>query len=537
MRPPSNPRSLAFSDAPKGIWVRSLDSIEPRYLEGTEGGLGPFWSPDSRSVGFVSHIDGKLKKVALAGGPAVPLCDAPPNTMSTWNDQGTIVFGGVGSGLFRVSAEGGDPVPITTLDPDSESFHTAPWFLPDGRHFLYKASRPRPEGDTLLIGSLDSDERTVLIPTVFSNAVYSMGHILFFREGTLLARPFDAASLAFNGDAKVFAEAVAHNQYFRYATLGASAEGTIAYAAEGLVTTELLWFDRTGDLLGQLGPADYYQNPALSPDETRVAVDRVDIETGDLGLWLIDVSRGSESPEIFSHSPAVDNAPTWSQDGTEIAFVSSRAGFFDIFRRAVGGAAAAEPLVHSPVAAASVTDWHDAELLLYQSVNLATQNVDQYALRFGAAGQASETILASPLYDEMQGRLSPGGDWLVYTSNETTEDEVYVLRFPDLTDREKVSLNGGYDPKWGRNGDEVYYLTSEGDLVIRPFNLATGNIEEPQVVLRGNFRGVTHYSFFISNYDVTSDGNAFLVNVLTENAESPPLTVVVNWTSLLEDNQ
>ena len=330
-------RNIAFvagAQAAYQIYLRPVASLAARAIPGTEGGTFPFWSPDSRFVGFFA--DGKLKKVAIAGGPAVVLCDAPFGRGGSWSRDNVILFapGEIANApgretLWRVSSAGGVPAVVTRVDPaNADTRHRWPHFLPDGRHFIYTEVFGAPgtgaKPSTIRIGSLEPGEADVTLLQAESSAAYASGHVLFARDSTLMALPFDPETRQPAGGAFPVAERVSQ-EGSRYVGASVSENGTLVYGGDdSLAVTELTWRDRTGRALGSVGGPAPYLNLALSPEERRVAVA---VGTGDVenvDIWIIDIARNVRSR--LTVDPGVHGTPVWSPDGTQIAFLSRRSG-------------------------------------------------------------------------------------------------------------------------------------------------------------------------------------------------------------------
>jgi Tol biopolymer transport system component len=323
-------RRLAFvaadSSGKPRLWVRPLDSLAPQPLPGTDGASSPFWSPDSRFIGFFA--DGKLKKTDVSSGSPQTLCDAQNNRGGTWNRDGVIAFAPTARGaLYRVSAAGGDPAPLTTLD-QSENSHRWPQFLPDGRHYLYLN---RQEKSGIYVGSLDSKETRRIVDTDFNAAYAPQGYLLFVREAALMAQPFDAGKLELTGEPTQVAEQVRLTTDLNSHFTG-SENGVLVYQSGGeIADSQLAWHDRAGKQISTVGPPGNYASIWLSPDETRVAIGRE--ERSIENIWLIDIARNT--PTRFTFDPAFDVNPIWSPDGSRIVFGSGRNGPADLARREV----------------------------------------------------------------------------------------------------------------------------------------------------------------------------------------------------------
>ncbi|MEK7752484.1 MAG: hypothetical protein AAB654_11250, partial [Acidobacteriota bacterium] len=376
-------RRLAFAATVEGktlLWVRPLDSLAAQPLAGTEDATFPFWSPDSRFLAFFSQ--GKLKKVDVSGGPPQTLCNADtPLRGGAWNRDGTILFvGGNRSPIRRVPAAGGVPTPVTTLDSPTELAHRWPQFLPDGRHFLYWLYAADREKSVVVLASLDdkpdSKERRRLLPGG-SMAVYSAGHLLFEREGVLMAQPFDVSGLELRGEPFPVVQQVGQIAGTTgWAAFSVSTSGTLAYRTGAGGKTQLAWFDRTGKELGRVGQPEDQSVPRLSPDQKRVAVTRRDAQGSD-DIWLLELARDTSTR--FTFHPANDVVPVWSPDGDRIVFASNRDGRYDLFQKASSGAANEELLLKSSETKIP-TDWSsDGRFILYHALHPKTR-FDLWAL-------------------------------------------------------------------------------------------------------------------------------------------------------------
>ncbi len=367
------------------LLVRSLDSVELRELAGTEGAGYPFWSPDSRYIGFFAQ--GKLKKIALAGGPAQSLCDAPVGRGGSWNEDGRIIFAPNPYGGFQyVSAGGGEPVPLKTGDPSQAQISRRfPHFLPDGRHFLYLDRSPRGNDESgIFLGSIDGQPPRRLLSDQ-SNVIYvpgapmDEGFILFVREGSLMAQPFDAAGLEFAGDIFPVVEAVGRVANSNNHGFSASNSGTVVYAGEGAESqAQLAWFSREGSEIDRIGEPRPIRTFDLSPDEQKVALSVRADSTAD--IWVYELARGTMSR--FTSDPQTDFFPAWSPDGAFIAFASDREGTFTIYQKSAGGAGEAQALLtpEQRGLASYGSAWsQDGRFLLY-SVSGPNTSIDIWVL-------------------------------------------------------------------------------------------------------------------------------------------------------------
>jgi eukaryotic-like serine/threonine-protein kinase len=525
-------RHLAFvtseSGSKKQLWVRPLESLLAKPLPGTADATYPFWSPDSRFVGFFA--DGKLKKIEVAGGPALSICDAPDARGGSWNRDGTILFEpSFREPIHRVSANGGKSVPVTKLDSSrSETTHRWPTFLPDGRRFLFfsgsHSTGTESELDAIFVGSLDGEKPKLLV-NARSNAAYAAGHLLFVRQKTLLAQPFDPKSLKLAGEAFPIIENVQDDPGFFSAVFSVSDQGTLAYqtASGSSGLSELTWVDRSGKRLDVLGdPADYFE-PRISPDGRKVAVAIED--PGD--VWIYDLARRVRTRLTFSGSD--DFAPTWSPDSTRVAFSSQRTGSGDIYAKTASGTGADELLSTSKIFKVPNSWSPDGRYIAYIAFQGAPgSKADLWLLSL--ADRKASPILQSP-FDELQGVFSPDGRWLAYASNESGRFEIYVQPFPGPGGKWQISTSGGIQPRWARGGKELFFIAPGGKIM--SVEIQTSTIVEagtPQVLFSVSLKNAPG-----PPYDVSSDGQRILLNrPIEEASSSPPITLVQNWTALLK---
>jgi serine/threonine protein kinase/Tol biopolymer transport system component len=523
-------RRLAFVASFEGqslLWVRSLDSLSTQALPGTEGAGGaspPFWSPDSRSIGFFAK--GKLKKIDASGAPLQTLCDVPASRGGTWNRNGVIVFApGVPGPLYRVSAAGGEPSPMTALDQSRfETSHRWPYFLPDGRHFLYLV---RSNQAGVYVGSLDSKTTKRLLPTAMNVAYAPPGFLLFMRNETLMAQPFDADELELSGEPFAVAEGVAYNPGLGRGVFSVSENGVLAYRSGGAQINQPLWFDRGGKQIGSLGAAGLYFTVGLSPDERRAAVDRSDPQTGTNDIWLFDLSLGI--PSRLTTDPANDSNPLWSPDGSRIVFSSSREGVSSLYQKIASGGGNEEVLLKSSEAKVP-DDWaSDGQFIVYQTLNQKTR-WDLWVLPMSGEPQPFPFLQAE--FNEQQAQFSPDGKWIAYTSDESGAPEIYAQPFPASGGRWRVSTGGGCQPRWRRDGKELFYIALDGKLMAVDVKLgATLEARVPKTLFGTRVLSLTDFG---THYAVTANGQRFLINSTIEETSATPISIVVNWTADLK---
>jgi len=523
-------RQLAFVAGAQGrreIWVRPLAALEARRLPGTEGARFPFWSPDGRSLGFFAG--NKLMRVDLAGGAAQPLASANDGRGGSWGRSGVILFAPTPiAAIHRVPASGGADEVVTHLDQTrQESDHRWPVFLPDGRHFVYLARARVPDNHALVAGSLDGPEVKVLVQGLQSSVAYAAagGYLLYVRERTLVAQPFDPDRLRFTGEPVPVAQAVdpigegSPGTAYAFFAAGGS---TLAYRAGVRVISQPTWFDRGGRELGRAGPPGDFDEPALSPDGKDVALDRND-EHLTSAVWRLDLERGALSRLSFGAGSAL--APAWSPDGSRVAYTCSQ--LRSLCLRAASGAGNEEVVLTSD-AAKLVDDWSpDGRSLLYEEVSRKT-TTDLWLLPL--AGERKPALYLQTPFDETHARFSPDGRFVAYTSNESGRDEVYVQTFPAAGGKWQISTDGGDQAQWRADGKELFFIGL--DRKLRAVAVKTEHGFEPgiQQVLFAARTTVPAALASRASYAVSGDGRRFLVDEIVSDGGRIPIAVVLDWT-------
>jgi eukaryotic-like serine/threonine-protein kinase len=520
--------AAASADGVRRLWVRAVDSLETHPLRGTEGAdpIPPFWSPDSRFIGFGGTR--KLKKIDISGGPPQTICDVPGTVSGSWNQNGVIIFGV--STIMRVSASGDVPSALTALDESrSESRHVLPVFLPDGRHFLYARISNIAENSGISIGSIDStpaqQNSKLLVQTAFG-AAYApsvdprRGYLLFLRDHVLMKQTFDLNRLELTGEPSVLVEQV--GSYFNAGLFSASQNGVLVYRTgiSGTTDAQLTWFDAQGKLLGTVGEPASFVASALSPDGTRAAMGRLDAQGGS-DIWIVDFERNASSRFTFgSGTPSAD--PVWSPDGNRIIFRSAPMGVYDLYEKSTTGANDEAMLLASSSSKAPTSWSHDGRFLLYHSVSDPKRKFDIWVLPL--EGDRKPVPLLATEYDETAGRFSPDGHLVAYISDESGRREIYVREFSGTSiDRKwQVSTSGGSNPRWRGDGRAMFYLAADGAVM------------QVDVKTRAGFQPVTLHALFklpagATSFDVTGDGKRFLVGVPVEQDTQTPFTVALNW--------
>jgi eukaryotic-like serine/threonine-protein kinase len=522
------------SSGKNALWIRALDSLALQPLPGTENPSFPFWSPDSRFIGFFA--DGKLKKINASGGSPQTLCDAPVNRGGTWNRDGVILFAPVVTGpLYRVSASGGVPIPVTRFDPSrGEASHRWPFFLPDGRHFLYDVasfgSGGQQEKMGIYVGSLDSKEEKFLLRANSSVAYAPPGYLLFFRERSLMAQSFDAKGMHVTGEPFSIAEEVQYFPQHYGALFSVSENGVLLYQARSTSgVSQLVWFDRSGKEMGSLGAPANQANPRISQDGKRVALDIIDPQIGNMDIWIYESSGGVATR--FTSDPAFEADPIWSPDGSRIVFFSNRKGGPDLRQKSSSGAGSEEVVLHSE-SSKYPTDWSpDGRFILYRAFDAKT-NLELWVQPFG--GDRRPIPFLKARFGADLGQFSPDGRWVAYASNESGKWEIYVAPFPGPGSNWKVSSAGGSEPRWRRDGKELFYLAPDEKLMaveVKEGSTFSADAARPLFQTRRR-EHISSNDLF--SYDVSADGQRFLVNTDIGEVTSPPLTVVLNWPAGLE---
>ena len=540
-------RNLAFvasnaGPSPSQVWVRAMDAFEAKPLAGTDGATYPFWSPDGAFVAFFA--DGKLKKVAIAGGPPQTLCEASSGRGGSWNRDGVILFSpGPASAIFRVPAAGGTPVAVTELAENkiyAAAGHRFPVFLPDGAHFLYSAGSDKLDSAGLFVGSLDRAAAVRLLPDL-TNALYAPSpapgapaHLLFRKDGTLMARPFDAQRLTIKGDMFPIAEQVADSVNTGFGAFSVSENGVLVYrsGAGALSNRELVWMDRAGKRLSALGKPGAFVGVAISPDEKTLAVS---IRNGSQrDLWLEDLGRGVLTR--FTFRSGINRNPVWSPNSSRVIFafqsLSLSSYSAELYLKPAGGNGQEELLLHSGLNGFP-DDWSpDGTWIVYEQTGQKTA-ADLWLLPL--SGDRKPVPYLQTPFDEMAARFSPDGKWMAYQSNESGRFQIYVQTFPSSGAKYQISTSGGTFPRWRRDGKELFYVSADQKLMATPITLgATVEAGTPQPLFPAPpYAGLQLAASF---YAPLGDGQRFLVNApVGGDADSaPPFSVVTNWQAALK---
>ena len=514
-------------DGKQMLWVRALDALTAQPLAGTEDANHPFWSPDSRFLGFFST--GKLRKIDANGGPPQALCDATGGRGGAWSINGTIVFTPSPTDvIYKVPAAGGAPVAVTEFDTKtSESSHRFPIFLPDGKHFLFLAEgRPDTEGSqegyTLYAGSLDSKDRKRVVATNAGARFAKSGYLLFLRDRTLLAQRFDAGKLELAGDAVPVADNLTRTG--RYESMfSVSDNDLLAVQANGASElSHLVWMDRDGRDLDTVGkPADY-RSIALSHDGKRVVASIQDPKNQKSDIWALDLERGTSTRLTFD--PAEDYSPLWSPDDRTIYFTSHRQGRGDLYRKSSSGTGTDEPVFGDPdqnILWSLSGDGRTGAIM----TNNTTKKTGWDISIFSFADAKNRVFLETP-FNEVAPAISSDGKWLAYNSNESGQGEVYVQSLGNDGGKWQISTEGGKLSQWTQDNGELVFQSPDDKLMVVTVKFTPAfTASVPRKLVDPKIRQMIGLQYALS-----PDGKRILINRSVEQAVSTPVTLVQNWT-------
>jgi len=510
------------------LWLRVMDSLQAQPLAGTENATFPFWSPDSRSIGFFAS--GKLKRIDTSGGPPLTLCDAPNGRGGTWNRDGVILFSpNVNSSIARVSALGGTPTTITTLDASKgETTHRWPRFLPDGKHYFFVAGsvfgfKENPS-NVLLLGTLDGTTSKVLMH-VHGSAEYASGHILFMRQNTLMAQALDINRLELTGEAVPVADPVQQDELTLQSVFSASQDGLLTYEEGSSGTRQLTLVDRTGKPVTAPAPPDSYGVPRFSPDGKSVAFM---MTSPGFDIFTYDFARGLKTRLTFSSAGVANLYPVWSPNGKRIAFTSIRGGQYGFYQKAADGSGTEEPLLEGSAHAKYVNDWSpDAKSLVFQDYQQGASGI--YVLPLDTE-RKPRAFQQSGLYTALRAAFSPDSKWLAYGSNESGEFRVYVVPFPGPGGKWQISPGDGDYPRWRRDGKELFYLTMSNKLMAAEVQASGTSFAIGAVKPLFEARA---YRSIVGAYDVSPDGQRFAL-AYEPGQPNAAIALVENWDAELK---
>jgi len=515
------------------LYVRALSDLSIRPLPGTDNGRFPFWSPDSRSVAFFA--EGKLKRLDVSGGMPVAICDASNPRGGSWGSTSIIVFApSYNSSLLQVPTAGGTPTEVLKLDSPKYSTYRWPWFLPDGKHFLYFAANHltpnNPSTGGVFFASLDGKENRLLF-TSASNAIYASGYLLYLSGNALRAQPFDPASGQTKGDSTVLADDAQNDRDVWRGIVTASENGLLLYQP-AMTTTglKLAWFDRSGKQLEQIGEEDEYYQVRLSPDEKKLALA---IGQPNHTIWVYDLVR--EAKSRFTFDDKCHSSPVWSPDGSRLAYSVAEGALQEaaVFSKASNGAGEPKQILGSvpgDKTEQSPSDWSpDGRWIIYTrgTLGAGSQGTDLWVFPVDGSGQPFPYVTGPG--DQQEAQFSPDGHFVAYESNEAGNPEIYVAAFPLTGAKWQVSNNGGAGPRWSHDGQELFYYAGDQIMSVRVNKVGLGlEMSQPHPLFRLNLVGENS-----SRYSVTRDGKRF-VAIVSGQDSSPPLVLVQKWTMKLK---
>jgi eukaryotic-like serine/threonine-protein kinase len=511
------------------IWLYQAGSRDAKPIEGTENANFPFWSPDGKSLGFFA--DGKLKRVDVAGGPAQTLADSPNGRGGSWSSDGTIIFtpsGEMNIGINRISAGGGAATPMTHVDPAlHETSERWPVFLPDGKHYIFMGFNIAATSaeQNIYLGEIDSNQRTLLVKAQ-SNAAYAEpGYLLFYRDGILFAQRFDLRSYKLTGEPQAVLTQIQTLPRLGFAVFALSNDGLlVAQNGTSASLSRLLWYDRKGNEVGAVGAPGTYSNVSLSPDGKSAASDNTDLESQNTDIWIYNVNR--EGARRMTFDPAIDAAPIWRPDGKGIVFASGRKPAFDLYVKNIDGAEDEKLIQPDQTRDRYPVAWSPdgQNILLVQGAEMSYLHVADSTAR--AFLKTSGTVRS--------GQFSPDGKWVAYASNESGRWEIYVTSFPGAVGKWQVSNGGGTQPRWRGDGKEIFYLSPDSKMMAVATTEGVSFTSGSPVAL---FQADPHElvaTSEMSAYDVSKDGQRFLINTDLKTDAAQPMSVVLHWDAALK---
>jgi Tol biopolymer transport system component len=509
------------------LWIYEPGSQQATSLANTEGATYPFWSPDGRSLGFFA--DGKLKKLELSGGTVQTLCDAPSGRGGAWNKDGVILFtpsGMLGVGLYRIQASGGTPTPVRSPDrSQAEDSHRWPVFLPDGIHYLYLAVNLSGQKvlSTIFVGSLNSNEKRLVTKARANVAYAAPGYLLFYRDQTLFAQRFDDKKFELTGEPTPILTDIQYSPRIAKAAFAATDAGLlVSQKSGGTGASQPLWFDRKGMEIGVAVKPGVYGNVSLARNGKFVAADTTDPASQNTDIWTYGLEN--ESAKRLTFDPSIDSMPVWSADSTRLVFSSNRNLKFDLYLKTANGAEEEKEIAQDGPDRFPNAWSRDGKYVLYE------RGADLWCVTIPDLQESQFLKAPSTLKN---GQFSPDGKWVAYASNESGRWEVYVTSFPQAHGKWQVSNAGGEQPRWRGDGKELFYLSPDGKIMVAPVttgsNFDAGN---PTVLFQANSRELVATSEQFA-YDVSDDGQRFLINTQMKQTETMPMSVVLNWAAKL----
>ena len=504
------------------LWIHSLTTGTARRLPQTAGATFPFWSPDGRTVGFFA--DGRLKKIETSGtAPAVDLCAAAIGRGGTWNARNEIVFANVDGPLMKIAAVGGAPTPLTRMDAArGDVSHIRPQFLPDGRHVLYTAVGA---ATTVRIVSLDDPARDEAVG-LDGVALYSAGHLVFHRRGSLLAQPFDPGTRTLSGEPiTVVQRTGGGSSRSQLVAFSASASGTLSYGTYVPAMSRLTWFDRSGNRLSTVGEADEYVTLSLSPDDHRLAVSKGNESSVAASLWVFELAGGSALR--ITRGDHHDMLARWSADSQRLAFSSEGDEPFNVVKGVTADGSSEPEILSKPGVANWLNDWSPDGQSVLLALDSKDTNGDLWSLPM-SGDRTPKPFLKTPSY-ESGGAFSPDGRWVAYGATASGRSEVYIRAFPDASGQRQVSINGGVNPVWRKDGRELFFIAPDQTLMSAAVNGNDVGEVKPLFKLPSPSAATGRWH----QYTVNGDGSRVVAIIPEAHTRPPSITVIANWPGLL----
>lgn len=505
------------------IWLYDIGSEGAKSLPGTEGAGFPFWSPDGKSIGFFA--EGKLKRIDLAGGAIQALADAPAGRGGTWNQDGVILYtptGRLRSEIWRVSASGGTPEMVLAYVPGlGGGSQRWPTFLPDGKHFLFLSANiaQQSQNDGIYVGSLGSKEYHLVVRTSANASYAAPGYLLYVRDRAILAQRLDLKTFQVTGETIAVATDPQFLPRIMHASFSAVDTRTLLVQKGGnVMTSQLMWFDRSGKELGSIGEPQVYANPQVAVSGKAVVVDMTDPGNLNTEVWTYDSQQGGAKRLTFDRT--LDAMPVWSPDGTRVVFTSSRGSAFNLYVKDTSGAQEEKVICESSGDKYPSSWSRDGKYILY---------TEAPELKYLALPEMKSTPFLKAAGTLKTGAFSPDGKWVAYASNESGKWEVYVTSFPEAKGKWQVSNAGGEEPRWRADGKELFYRAADAKLMAVPVQTGQAfNAGVPAVLFQTNPKETvaTSEQFL---YDVAPDGQKILVNTTLKNVAAEPMTVILHW--------
>jgi serine/threonine protein kinase/Tol biopolymer transport system component len=526
-------RSLAFVTANKEglrrLWIRPLNDAKPQLIANSDGATEPFWSPDSRTIAYFAA--GKMYRVDISGGSFRVVTDATNSRGGTWSPNGTILYGpNPALGLWTVPESGGPGQSFSKPDPIVHSPNRRwPQFLPDGKHFICFARSDVSAAESgIFAGSLDGSPLKLILHTD-SSAIYAPpGYLLFIQGGVLVAQKFDLRALSVSGEPFPLAQHAEVNAIVYRGILTASNTGLLVYGTgsgqQG--SYSIHWTDREGKILGTIGDPAEYSDPRISHDGQKLAVS---IDTGEGGnnIWVFDLVHGTRNRVTFGNG--INAGATWSPDDKSLIFSSGRGGTYQLYQQPADGSGEAKRLTDSTTTEVAGFWSRDGKYLAYTVPSPGSGYSQIWLLPFADGAKPYPFIQGS--YDVLNPSISPDSKWMAFSSNETGHDEVYVVPLAGGPGKWQISSGGGIEPRWSATGNEISYISPDGDLMLADIKSASNSIAVGNVAKLFHIGEISALNIF--RYDFPPDGKRFLVMSVGAQAHSDPLTIVSNWTALL----